>query len=235
MAAGEARTQAIRFGRLSRASGRLDRARAEAAIRAVWRARRVVWARGLADAIEIVAGRESSPPRDAGVRRDWGGVRALGRGAELARVRGVAELDERLLVGARHTAASRVPGEERLAFRMSIPLATLVSQLGVEALTAERSALARPHAFASELARAGVLAVWFLEGGEALVVARPDLAVVDGRLHALDRPAARWQDEGLWFWHGCGFPSILRGGGANWVSRRCSPSGTSSGAGSSSR
>jgi hypothetical protein len=42
-----------------------------------------------------------------------------------------------------------------------------------------------------------------------VVVPRPNLTVVDGQLHSSDRPAARWQDEGLWFWHGVWIPDRI--------------------------
>ena len=73
----------VRFGRLDRASSRVDRARAEAAIREALgeQVEKIVWARGLVHGVELVAGRSARVPFTF---RHEGGMRpGFGRMAEL--------------------------------------------------------------------------------------------------------------------------------------------------------
>src|SRR5262245_670009 len=111
----EAGARSIRFGRLDRATARLDRARAETAIRAVVGGDpRGVWARGPVEGVELVAGRSASPLFPSVDRPSpWeSGVVRLGRDVESRRIAGVAQIDEAILRAARHVAASKVPVEE---------------------------------------------------------------------------------------------------------------------------
>ena len=172
----------------------------------------MVWADGLTDAVERAAGRDSDRARVPVGRLGWG--EPLGsfsaRHPEYERIREVARLDERLLAAARHKAASAVPAEERLAFRTSIPRATLVSGLAEDAVLNRSGTIdEKARALASALSKSGVFAVWFLAGDTVIAVPRPDLTVADGQLHSLDRPAARWAEESLWFWHGVWIPDRL--------------------------
>lgn len=204
--------RSIRFGRLDRALDRLDRERAENAIHAVVTARRarVVWAGDLVEAVELVAARRSHhlvvPPR----AREWRVSSPRIRDSEESRIANVARIDRLILRAARHSAAARVPVEERLAFRTSIPSATLVSELALSSVRADRrSTTTEAHALASELSRAAVLAIWCVEGGNVVAVPRPNVSVVGGEPHALDRPAVRWDRGGLWFWEGIWIPGRL--------------------------
>src|SRR5262249_45904307 len=38
---------------------------------------------------------------------------------------------------------------------------------------------------------------------------RPNITLAEGRLHALEHPAARWANESLWFWQGVWIPEHL--------------------------
>ena len=127
----------------------------------------------------------------------------------------VAAIDEVILRAARHVAAAAVPAAERLAFRISLPPVVLVSVLG-RAVVDDRSwRFDREQAAASALPRAGVMALWLLESPrEVVAVARPDVSVVGGRVHAVDRPAVRWSKEALWFWHGISIPAPSSPAGA---------------------
>jgi hypothetical protein len=205
--------RSIKFGRLERASARFDRERAETVIRE-WTSNQrccVVWAEGLTQAVEQAAGRESNRARVPVVRVGWGESRVvLSRHAEYERIREVARLDERLLAAARHKAASRVPAEQRLAFRTSIPRATLVSSLGEDAVLNRSGRVdSKARALSSALSKSGVLAVWFLDRDTVIAVPRPNLTLADGRLHSPRRPAARWVEESLWFWQGVWIPDHL--------------------------
>jgi hypothetical protein len=211
---GKTRTaRSVRFGRLDRASDRLDRRQAEQAIRAAFPARsRVRWARGLIEGVELGAGRRATSPSAlvAPRGRDAGWTIVGRHSSELERIEGVARIDAAMLAAARHAAASRIPTNERLRFRTSIPRATLVSSLALSALHGQpRADDSRPLALASELSRAGVLALWCLEDGEVVIVPRPDVSAVAGQLHSLDNPAVRWGEESLWFWHGVWIPDGL--------------------------
>jgi hypothetical protein len=197
----------VRFGRLDIASRRVDRERAAAALAAYSREREVVWAGGLVEAVGRVAGGAGSLPIGFDGRVD--NVWRLGGGPSARRLERVADFDEAILRAARHAVASGVPAEERLAFRASIPRATLVSSLAVAALRNRlRGSDTEALAFAGELSRAGVLAVWFLDD-RLVVVPRPDVSVVADRLHAAGRPAVRWLEESLWFWQGVWIPAAL--------------------------
>jgi hypothetical protein len=204
--------RSVRFGRLDSASARFDRETAEEAIR-LWtsnRRRLVSWAGGLTEAVELVAGRDLDRARvPVGRPGRHDGRVFVSRWEEFARILRVAQLDERLLSAARHSAASRVPAEERLAFRTSIPRPTLVSVLAGEAVLSTSGIPEDVVGLASTLSKSSVLAVWFLEDGATIAVARPDITVAEGELHALERPAARWVGEGLWFWHGVWIPEHL--------------------------
>jgi hypothetical protein len=93
---------------------------------------------------------------------------------------------------------------------MSRPEATVVSSLALSAIAGGSPAGSdRLLAFASELSRASVLAVWFLENDRVIAVPRPDLTIEEGRLHAIDSPAARWYGESLWFWDEIWIPDHL--------------------------
>ena len=93
------------------------------------------------------------------------------------------------MAAARHKAASTVPLEKRLAFRMSIPPATLVSRLAGDAVFNQGGTIdQKARGLASALSRSGVLAVWFLAPDTVIVVPRPDL-IVCGRAVALARAA----------------------------------------------
>src|SRR5262245_48771058 len=112
--------RSVRFGRLDRAAWRLDRDRAENAIHRLTGGRRQVeWAAGLVQAVEAAAGRASDPSLGRVVSRQAGDGWTVfsGRDPLRDRLRTVARLDERLLVAARHAAASGVPAGERLSFR----------------------------------------------------------------------------------------------------------------------
>ncbi|MGI8885812.1 MAG: DUF6745 domain-containing protein [Gaiellaceae bacterium] len=92
----------------------------------------------------------------------------------------------------------------------------LRSRVPAAYLPTERSAMARdvlgPQTWA-ELTEAGVFALWLVEEAEevtAVLVPRPEMSVVEGRLHADDHPAVRWPSGlGYWFWDGVWIPQHL--------------------------
>src|SRR4051794_16140349 len=101
----------IRFGRLDSASSRVDRERAEHALRAglPLKASRVAWADDLPQALARVAGKRTVAPfGDRTNTRDerWriGGPSH----AEVRRIERVAAIDTALLRASRHVAASRI-------------------------------------------------------------------------------------------------------------------------------
>lgn len=203
----------IRFGRLDRASSRIDRERAEAVLSAILpaHARKVIWADDLPRALGRVAGRNTVMPlyclRSAG-QGPWriGGPRYR----EVRRIERVAALDAQLLRASRHVAASRVAPEDRLAYRTSLPKPVLVSDLARAVVDRGGIRLDSGAVFlAAELAASAVHALWFLDGCKVLAVPRPDVSLVGDELHALERPAVRWSRESLWFWHDIWIPAHL--------------------------
>jgi len=116
-------------------------------------------------------------------------------------------LDGIVLEAGRRAFALVHPPEKRVAIRSRVPAAYLPT---------ERSAMARDVLGAqtwAELTEAGVFALWLVEEAEevtAVLVPRPEMSVVEGRLHADDHPAVRWPSGlGYWFWDGVWIPQHL--------------------------
>jgi hypothetical protein len=75
------------------------------------------------------------------------------------------------------------------------------------------AAAAAGNALGYELAAAGVFALWQLDehGPTCVLVGRPEVRVVDGRLDCRDAPAVLWASNGVgyWFWDGVWIPERL--------------------------
>ena len=229
-----ARSSAVRAARPS--GCRVDRARAEAAIRRLWRDRprrscgragsRTAWSSSRDDQRRVPFTFRQSGAHAAAQRLDaW-------RSSQ--RIRDVAGLDEAVLTAARHAATARLPRDERLAFRTSIPGAPLVSALAAEALDPAQLA-GRSDATSSRSGVVGGGCAWrcgFSTSGRGRRRAATG-SHGRGRRASCARPAGGALAEGE--------PVVLAGGVDPRVAcdaaRRlglatCSPSATSSGAGS---